>query len=329
MESRLFMWLIMTMVLVGQVGSPGLIHSTSQYDGLSADPVQIRAVLRTEGPVSFIADLTFHNTGPDEVEVLPIRIDSLRVSLSTVDVGDVTAHSTVTTYSRYTEILVSLSDRLQPGTSAKVHLEFSTDDLQSTPRIGPDAAHYLSEFVYYVRPACTFSNFTLYVHLPISATLSESSAVPVFPVPTGNYTDGKILVFYWTYDEILIGQERVFMVKYQYPLDSSGDLVVSGLIWMMLLLGFVMGALTMRYGPVVVRSLRRVGRTRYVGVTSEEQEILDIIRSRGGSCPQKELYQESNMSQARVSVILNNLEERNLVKRFREGRENIVYLMEQ
>jgi uncharacterized membrane protein len=34
------------------------------------------------------------------------------------------------------------------------------------------------------------------------------------------------------------------------------------------------------------------------------------------------------MSQAKVSLILNNLEERGLVRRFKEGRENMVHLME-
>ena len=53
-----------------------------------------------------------------------------------------------------------------------------------------------------------------------------------------------------------------------------------------------------------------------------------MIRQKGGSCPQKDLYTEFDMSQAKVSLILNNLEERDLVRRFREGRENVVHIME-
>jgi uncharacterized membrane protein len=65
-----------------------------------------------------------------------------------------------------------------------------------------------------------------------------------------------------------------------------------------------------------------------VGVTSEEEEVIEIIRRKGGSCSQKALYTGLNLSQAKVSIMLNNLEERGVVRRFREGRENMVYLIE-
>ena len=64
------------------------------------------------------------------------------------------------------------------------------------------------------------------------------------------------------------------------------------------------------------------------GLFYEEEEVLEVIRQKGGSCPQKDLYTEFDMSQAKVSLILNNLEERGLVRRFREGRENMIHLME-
>ena len=82
------------------------------------------------------------------------------------------------------------------------------------------------------------------------------------------------------------------------------------------------------FGPKILYRLRRIGKVRFVVVTSEEEEILEVIRQRGGSCPQKDLYTEFDMSQAKVSLILNNLEERGLVRRLREGRENVVHIME-
>ena len=74
--------------------------------------------------------------------------------------------------------------------------------------------------------------------------------------------------------------------------------------------------------------MRRIGKVRFIGVTTEEEEVLEVIRQKGGSCPQKDLYTEFDKSQAKVSLILNNLEERGLVRRFREGRENVVHIME-
>ncbi len=82
-------------------------------------------------------------------------------------------------------------------------------------------------------------------------------------------------------------------------------------------------------GPKLYYRIRRIRTVRYIGVTSEEEEVLEVIRAKGGSCPQKDLYTVFDMSQTKVSLILNNLEERGLVRRFREGRENVVHLMEE
>ncbi|MFW9799035.1 MAG: helix-turn-helix transcriptional regulator [Candidatus Thorarchaeota archaeon] len=40
---------------------------------------------------------------------------------------------------------------------------------------------------------------------------------------------------------------------------------------------------------------------------------------------QREIYEELNLSQSTASMLLNSLEERGLIRRFREGRENVVH----
>ncbi|MCJ7818144.1 MAG: MarR family transcriptional regulator, partial [Candidatus Thorarchaeota archaeon] len=94
------------------------------------------------------------------------------------------------------------------------------------------------------------------------------------------------------------------------------------------LLGVLLGIVLAVFGPRILYRLRRIGKVRFIGVTSEEEDVLEVIRQKGGSCPQKDLYTEFDMSQAKVSLILNNLEERGLVRRLREGRENVVHIME-
>ena len=93
-------------------------------------------------------------------------------------------------------------------------------------------------------------------------------------------------------------------------------------------IGVVIGIIIAIFGPRIVYRLKRIGKVRFIGVTSEEEEVLEVIRQKGGSCSQKDLYTEFDMSQAKVSLILNNLEERGLVRRLREGRENVVHIME-
>jgi uncharacterized membrane protein len=80
--------------------------------------------------------------------------------------------------------------------------------------------------------------------------------------------------------------------------------------------------------PRVLQRIRQIGAVRFVGVTNEEEEILETIRRKGGSCSQKDLYTELAMSQSKISIVLTGLEERGLVRRFREGRENVIHIVE-
>jgi uncharacterized membrane protein len=93
-------------------------------------------------------------------------------------------------------------------------------------------------------------------------------------------------------------------------------------------MGVVAGLALALGGPRVIERLRHLGAVRYVGVTAEEEEVLATIREKGGSCTQKELYSQFDMSQSKMSLILTNLEQRGLIRRLKEGRENVVHLME-
>ena len=173
------------------------------------------------------------------------------------------------------------------------------------------------------------ANFTFTAVLPQDAFLSRESVVPVFPSADSNFTDGASLAFVWFTDSLQVGQENVFIIKYQYPNLQTGPLgsfFVEGVI--IAILGIIAGIAITIGGPKIYQRIRRIGSIKFVGVTSEEEEVLEVIRQKGGSCPQKDLYTEFDMSQAKVSLILNNLEERGLVRRFREGRENVVHIME-
>jgi len=64
-------------------------------------------------------------------------------------------------------------------------------------------------------------------------------------------------------------------------------------------------------------------------ISTQEQEILDLLSVREGSCPQREIYEDLDMSQSMASMMLTSLEGRGLIRRLRSGRENIVHIMEE
>lgn len=59
------------------------------------------------------------------------------------------------------------------------------------------------------------------------------------------------------------------------------------------------------------------------------QEILDIIRAQGGRMTQKDLRSKLKYSEAKVSLMLFDLENRGMIQKFKRGRGNVILLVEQ
>ena len=301
----------------------------AQTGDLLLDPVEITAVMTQDGVTSINFRARLINQGSSSVDSLSLRIESLEVELIDASVNDSAATASSILQDRYTEVVVSLPTSLEENDTVWVELNLEASDLQSSPKVGLDPSKLYGDFAFYIRPMPDFANLTFAAVLPQDALLSQDSAVPLFPASDSNYTDGSSLTFVWFTDSLQIGQELAFIVKYQYPNVQSitgGSFLIESII--IAVLGIIAGIALTIGGPKVYHRIRRIGTVKFVGVTSEEEEVLEVIRQKGGSCPQKDLYTEFDMSQAKVSLILNNLEERGLVRRFREGRENVVHIME-
>ncbi|MHB8103746.1 MAG: helix-turn-helix transcriptional regulator [Methanosarcina sp.] len=59
------------------------------------------------------------------------------------------------------------------------------------------------------------------------------------------------------------------------------------------------------------------------------QEVLEIIRSHEGRITQKDLRSWLNYSEVKVCLMLADLEKRKRIKKFKNGRENIVILIDE
>ena len=302
----------------------------AQTQDIIFDPVAIKAVMTQDGVTSINLRARAINQGSSSISSLSFRIDSLEVNVVDAAVNDAATSFTSTLQDRYTEVIVLLSSSLEENQSVWVELNLEATDLQSEPRTGLDTTKFYGDFAFYIRPMNDFANFTFTAILPQDALLSRESVVPIFPASQSNYTDGASLAFSWFTDLLQIGQEKAFIIKYQYPNTQPGPLgsfLFESIV--IAVLGIIAGVFLTLGGPKIYNRMKRIGTVKFVGVTSEEEEVLEVIRQKGGSCPQKDLYTEFDMSQAKVSLILNNLEERGLVRRFREGRENVVHIMEE
>jgi uncharacterized membrane protein len=301
----------------------------AQMEDVLLDPMEIKATMSLDGTTTLNLKARAINQGSTSVTNVSFRIDSLDVAIidSLVDAESTSVTSIL--QGRYTEVVVFLPSPLEENESVWVELTLKASDLQTDPTTLLDPSVSYVDFTLYVRPMSEYANFTFTAILPQDAVLSRESVVPLFPAADSNYTDGASMAFVWFIDSIQAGQERAFIVKFQY-LKTSTAFLGSFLLEAIgiAILGLIGGSAITLGGPRLYHRIRRIGSVKFVGVTSEEEEVLDVIRRKGGSCPQKDLYTEFNMSQAKVSLILNNLEERGLVRRFKEGRENMVHLME-
>ena len=61
-------------------------------------------------------------------------------------------------------------------------------------------------------------------------------------------------------------------------------------------------------------------------IPSDLQEVLSIIRERGGRITQKDLRLRLNCSEAKASLMITDLEDRGLVKKMKKGRGNVIIL---
>ena len=64
-------------------------------------------------------------------------------------------------------------------------------------------------------------------------------------------------------------------------------------------------------------------------LSTDLREVLDIIRGHKGRITQKDLRSRLKYSEVKVSLLLSELEKRGLIKKFKNGRENIVILIDE
>jgi uncharacterized membrane protein len=64
-------------------------------------------------------------------------------------------------------------------------------------------------------------------------------------------------------------------------------------------------------------------------LSTDLREVLDVIRGHKGRITQKDLRSRLDYSEVKVSILLSELEKRGLIKKFKNGRENIVILTDE
>jgi len=130
-------------------------------------------------------------------------------------------------------------------------------------------------------------------------------------------------------------EENELPDNYEIPIDEEG--IGAGTMWLALgvvLALVVTGAGTFYYLKILPKKKLAVEKVRgpppvkVVGLPDDLKEVMDVIRAGGGRINQAELRRKLPYSEAKVSLMIADLEDRGLVRKIKKGRGNIVVLKE-
>ncbi|MFX1331925.1 MAG: helix-turn-helix transcriptional regulator [Promethearchaeota archaeon] len=330
MNAKTFTLATIFLVMLIVIGPPIPVQGQTQQFSLSN--MVIDAILNQNCTTSISIEADIVNDGLVDLSFIDLRLDIRSLNLTSSVLGGSHAEAVLAPEERYTVVRVSSASLIPFNSTSHLSLTLTTDELQQRQDPTPTGPLCTNHFIYYIRPLNEIQGLTFRTHLPAHATLEADAPAPLFPIPTSNFTDGNRIVFTWETPTLLPGNEQAFIVKYQLPTgllqtessDPVNPFLFSGL-------GVAIGAvaaLLIERLPAALRLLRTRRESTISVVSSQEQQVLSLLDKKGGSCLQREIYEELNMSQSMASMLLNSLEERGLIKRFRDGRENVVHKME-
>jgi len=92
-----------------------------------------------------------------------------------------------------------------------------------------------------------------------------------------------------------------------------------------------MGSLenTLHEPPLSTSEIEPMAPRKKAPLPSDLQEVMDIIRGQGGRITQKNLRSKLKYSEGKVSLMLADLERRELIEKFKRGRGNIVIIKDE
>lgn len=183
-----------------------------------------------------------------------------------------------------------------------------------------DTAGYVSpvkEGKWVFSPIFRFSvpveNFSIEITVPAEMAVVS----PIYPTPTSFYSYRENLVVKWKKERLEEGEEFLVLLGYKPVSTLSSPQVFIYYLFAAAFAAFAAGLyLGRRHKP----------QPEYV--VADERLILDAIKKAGGKVIQSDLVKNTEFSKAKVSKILTELEERNIIRKEKYKRTNLIFLQE-
>ncbi len=163
------------------------------------------------------------------------------------------------------------------------------------------------------------------VRLPAGMALSENVVLPVSPSGSFSLFEGRRFVIRWNFENIESGNIIPIRVSYEFigPVQQFfARIDPRAVVVIIVLLGVGVGLIGLTY----LRISKRKGVVLSV-LNENERNVVDIIQKQEAEkVDQRQIVTLSGFSKAKVSRIIQSLEQRGLVETERIGRKNRVKL---
>lgn len=120
-------------------------------------------------------------------------------------------------------------------------------------------------------------------------------------------------------DELLIEAEAPFEELSKKP-------ALSWLVWLVafVVLGYIVFKVSRKPTKVVEKVIETIKEIREVAVPEELQKIMEFIEKEGGRTTQKDIRKNFPYSEAKISLMIDDLEAKGLIKKVKKGRGNLI-----
>ncbi|MEM2121229.1 MAG: hypothetical protein QXU20_01040 [Candidatus Woesearchaeota archaeon] len=180
-------------------------------------------------------------------------------------------------------------------------------------------------FISEVRLPYNCSNLTVKIVLAPEYVLEKPiregdfETATIYPKPDRIESDGQSLIFIWYLGSTFKNENFQFVLLVRKRFEFLIILLIS-----IILSGTAVFFYIKKKSPVIVKIKKIDKITEHL--KEDEEQIINILKQRGGTCEQGTLLVISDMSKSNLSRILKELEERKIVEKIRKGKKNIIRL---
>lgn len=176
---------------------------------------------------------------------------------------------------------------------------------------------------------------TIKLELPENVMLDKPvrkgsvSGSSVYPKPARLETDGQVIHVVWSFEDLEKGDEIALYVKYRTPARLWLPVLI--IVLGILLVGSVVSYMILKRGKAEKAAPVKEGSPTGEAsmdwhVKDDEQQVINILRLKGGGCDQGTLRVATGFSKAKLSGLLKEMEARKMVHKERRGKKNLVFL---